>query len=182
LKFDRAQLWWPWELGEPRLYTLKLAAEMDGDNSDATQTRFGIRETADYLTPEGYRGYSINGRRIFIRGGGWADALLLHEDASNLAAQIGYIKAMNLNTIRLEGIWGSSQRLYDLADENGLLIMAGWSCQWEWKEYLGVKVDSKHGGLTTAAGMQLATHYLRDQVLWLRNHPSIFVWACFSAG
>jgi exo-1,4-beta-D-glucosaminidase len=80
-----------------------------------------------------------------------------------------------LNTIRLEGIWGSSQRLYDLADENGLLIMAGWSCQWEWVDYLGTKCDD-FGGFKSEADMTLATNYLHDQVLWLRNHPSIFVW------
>ena len=104
------------------------------------------------------------------------DELLLHEDESNLKAQIEYTKAMNLNTIRLEGIWGSSQRLYDLADENGLLIMVGWSCQWEWSDYLGKKCDKKYGGFTTETDMKLAVDYLHDQVFWLRNHPGIFVW------
>jgi len=52
-------------------------------------------------------------QKILIRGGGWADELLLRETQENLAAQVHYTKAMNLNTIRLEGVWGSSQRLYD---------------------------------------------------------------------
>ena len=137
LNFTNAQLWWPWELGEPHRYNLKLSASVAGDLSDHTETSFGIREVSDYISPEGYRGYQVNGKKILIRGGGWADELLLREDEPNLEAQIQYTKAMNLNTIRLEGIWGSSQRLYDLADKNGLLIMAGFSCQWEWKEHLG---------------------------------------------
>src|SRR6185295_12237193 len=29
----------------------------------------------------------------------------------------------------------------------------------------------------TEDDMKLLTQYLRDQVLWLRNHPSILVWA-----
>lgn len=176
LKLSKAQLWWPWELGEPHLYTLELSAEANGTVSDATRTRFGVREVTDYLTPEGYRGYKVNGKSILIRGGGWADDLLLREDEANLRAQVAYTKAMNLNTIRLEGIWGCSQRLYDLADENGLLIMAGWSCQWEWKENLGAPTDRKYGGIITEPAMSLATNYLHDQVLWLRNHPAIFVW------
>ena len=130
---------------------------------------------ADYINADGYRGYMVNGKKIFIRGGGWADELLLRESETNLEAQIQYTKAMNLNTIRLEGIWGSSQRLYDLADEYGLLVMAGWSCQWEWTEYLGKHCDD-FGGFKSEADMELATNYLHDQVLWLRNHPSIFVW------
>lgn len=175
LNFAHAQLWWPWELGEPHLYELKLSAAVAGAISDCAQITFGIREVADYVSAEGYRGYTVNGRKILIRGGGWADELLLREDAKNLTAQLQYTKAMNLNTIRLEGIWGSSQRLYDLADQNGLLIMAGFSCQWEWKEQLGKDCDN-YGGFESAADLELATNYLHDQVLWLRNHPSIFVW------
>jgi exo-1,4-beta-D-glucosaminidase len=175
LNFKSTQLWWPWELGEPHLYPLKLTVTADGDVSDSMQTRFGIREVSDYLTPEGYRGYMVNGKKILLRGGGWADELLLRENKTNLEAQIQYTKAMNLNTIRLEGIWGSSQRLYDLADENGLFIMAGFSCQWEWKDYLGKDCDD-FGGFKSEADLMLATNYLHDQVLWLRNHPSILMW------
>jgi exo-1,4-beta-D-glucosaminidase len=175
LNFTNAQLWWPWELGEAHLYDLKLSASVAGGISDLAETAFGIREVSDYVSPEGYRGYAVNGKKLLIRGGGWADELLLREDDQNLAAQIQYTKAMNLNTIRLEGIWGSSQRLYDMADQNGLLIMAGFSCQWEWKEQLGKDCDN-FGGFKSAADLELATNYLHDQVLWLRNHPSIFVW------
>jgi len=175
LMLNDAQLWWPWELGEPRLYDLKISAAVGDETSDQSQIRFGIREVADYITPDGYRGYQINGKKILIRGGGWADELLLDEDPKKMEAQIQYTRAMNLNTIRLEGVWGSSQRLYDLADENGLLIMPGWSCQWEWPDYLGKKTD-QFGGFITEEEMKLATNYLRDQVFWLRNHPGIFVW------
>ena len=175
LIFGNAKLWWPWELGEPYLYDLKVSADTGKEISDAQQIRFGIREVEDYINADGYRGYTVNGKKILIRGGGWADELLLREDEKNLEAQIQYTKAMNLNTIRLEGFWGSSQRLYDLADKNGVLVMVGWSCQWEWSEYLGKKTD-KFGGFSTEDDMNLATNYLHDQVFWLRNHPGIFVW------
>ena len=33
----------------------------------------------------------------------------------------------NLNALRLEGFWGSNDDLYNLCDENGILILAGWS-------------------------------------------------------
>lgn len=175
LHLDHARLWWPWELGQPNLYSLRLTAEADGRVFDSQNVRFGVREVADYLTPEGYRGYKVNGKKILIRGGGWADEFLLRESQTNLEAQLQYVKAMNLNAIRLEGVWGSSQRLYDLADEYGLLIMPGWSCQWEWEDVLGRKTDD-YGAFQSDAEMTLATNYLHDQVLWLRQHPSIFVW------
>lgn len=175
LKLKAPRLWWPWELGEPWLHSLKITTIVAGETTDQEEIRFGIREVADYLSPEGHRGYLVNGRKILIRGGGWADDLLLDEDPAKLEAQIQYTRAMNLNTIRLEGVWGSSQRLYDLADKYGLLLMCGWSCQWEWKDYLGKKCD-QFGGFKSVEDLNLAVNYLRDQVLWLRQHPSIFVW------
>jgi len=175
LNFEHARLWWPWELGEPHLYRLKLSVANLTHLFDQATTSFGIREVADYMTSEGYRGYTVNGKKILIRGGGWADELLLRENEQNLEAQLQYTKAMNLNTIRLEGFWGSSQRLYDLADKYGLLVMAGFSCQWEWEGQLGKPCDD-YGGLKSEADLTLATNYLHDQVLWLRNHPSIYVW------
>jgi len=84
---------------------------------------------------------------------------------------------MNLNALRLEGFWGTSQDLYNLCDENGILIMVGWSCQWEWTDYLGRPADEPYGGLVTPELMDLAAASWKDQVLWLRNHPAIFVWA-----
>lgn len=175
LRLHHAQLWWPWELGQPHLYPLQLTVSIDGNVCDSAQTRFGIREVQDYINPDGYRGYVVNGKKILLRGGGWADELLLRENETNLEAQLQYTKAMNLNTIRMEGFWGSSQRIYDLADEYGLLIMNGFSCQWEWPDYGGQNCD-KFGCIESDADMALATNYLRDQVLLLRNHPSVLMW------
>jgi exo-1,4-beta-D-glucosaminidase len=86
---------------------------------------------------------------------------------------------MNLNTVRLEGFWGSSHTLYDLADQLGLMVMVGWSCQWEWESYFGGPVD-EFGGIDTEEEMSLVAGSLADQVKWLRNHPSVFVWVLAS--
>ena len=83
----------------------------------------------------------MNGVPILIRGAGWTDDLLLAEDEANLETQMRYVRQMNLNTVRLEGFWGCSQKLYDLADRLGILLMVGWSCHWEWENYLGRVVD-----------------------------------------
>jgi exo-1,4-beta-D-glucosaminidase len=175
LVLPKPRLWWPNNLGDPNLYSLKLSAIVNNQESDQQSTRFGIREVADTINEEGHRGYTINGEKVLIRGGGWVDDLFMVEDPKKIEAQIKYAKHMNLNAIRLEGFWGSSQTLYDLADQYGILVMAGWSCHWEWEGYLGKPVD-KFGGVKTPDDMDLISRSLRDQVLWLRNHPSIFVW------
>jgi exo-1,4-beta-D-glucosaminidase len=171
----RPRLWWPYGYGDPALYTLQLETVVAGAATDAREVRFGIREVTDYLNDGGHRGYKVNGIPILIRGGGWVDDLLLAEDEDDLEAQLRYVRQMNLNTVRLEGFWGSSQRLYDLADRLGILVMVGFSCQWEWEGYLGRPVDDYGGGLTRPE-QDLLDRYLADQVVWLRHHPSVFVW------
>ncbi len=176
LSIKNPRLWWPNNLGNPDLYTLSIAARAGKLLSDHESVTFGIRDVKDYINEQGYRGYQINGRKVLIRGGGWVDDLMLKENEKNLEAQFIYVRHMNLNTVRLEGIWGSSQKLYDLADRYGILLMVGWSCQWEWKDYLGKDVDDDYGGVRSPEDIELVTHYFRNQVTWLRNHPSIFVW------
>jgi len=178
LRVQNPRLWWPVHLGEPNLYTMKFAVTEGGKASDIRTTTFGIRQVGDYLNEQGHRGYTVNGKKVLIRGGGWVDDIFLREDEKNLKAQLAYVKAMNLNTVRLEGFWGSSQKLYDLADRMGLLVMAGWSCQWEWPEYMGSAIveNDTFGGAKKPADVELVTACLRDQVRWLRHHPSVFVW------
>jgi exo-1,4-beta-D-glucosaminidase len=177
LVIPEPRLWWPAGMGDPELYDLHISARVDDAASDSQPMNFGIRQVGDYLNAQGHRGYAVNGRQVLIRGGGWVDDLLLREDEKNLEAQVLYTRHMNLNTIRLEGIWGSSQKLYDLCDRYGILLMVGWSCQWEWEDYLGKPQESEmYGAAKTPEDMDLLGAYFHDQLLWLRRHPSIFVW------
>lgn len=175
LKMKNARLWWPVSLGEPNLYTLQMLTSVDNKISDQLSENFGIREITDYINAKGSRMYRVNGRDFQLRGGGWTDDLLLREDEKNVEAQVQYTKLMNLNCIRLEGFWGSSEKLYHECDKHGILLMVGWSCQWEWDEYVGKECD-EFGGIKTPEEIDLVARSLNDHVLWLRNHPSVFVW------
>ncbi len=179
LRIQNPKLWWPHNYGEPNLYDIHLECIIDEHLSDQADFKFGIRKAEDYINDNGYRGFKINGEPILIKGGGWVDDLLLANTAENIENQIKYVKHMNLNTIRLEGFWGKDETLYDLCDRYGILLMAGWSCQWEWDEYLGKECD-QFGGVKSADDIKLVSDYWRDQVIWLRNHPSIFVWMAAS--
>lgn len=176
LAIAKPRLWWPVNMGDPDLYYLNLEALAGGAISDRYETAFGIRRIEDYVNDQGHRGYKVNGRPVLIRGGGWVDDLLLVEDPQRLEDQIRYVRHMNLNTIRLEGFWGSTHALYDLADRYGVMIWAGWSCQWEWENYIGQPVDATYGGIDAPEEIELVAASWRDQVVRLRNHPSIIVW------
>lgn len=180
LHFLNPRIWWPVHMGKPELYDLNLQFSIDERTSDTTTTRFGIREVEDYWLQKKHRGFKVNGKKVLIKGGGWVDDLFLMDSDKSVEAQIDYVKQMNLNCIRLEGFWGKSQKLYDLCDENGILIMVGWSCHWEWELHLGVPVNERYGGVYKPKDIEHVSQMWEDQVIWLRNHPSLFVWTIAS--
>ena len=108
-------------------------------------------------------------------GGGWVVDILLADPDEKIEAQLNYVKEMNLNTIRLEGFWGRNKKIYEMADQNGILVMIGWSCQWEWEGYCGRPEEEFLMINTPEEYVSHARAYL-DQVKWLRNHPSVFLW------
>ena len=176
LKVSNPHLWWPNNLGEPYLYTLKIQASTGDKISDEQNIRFGIREVEDYINDIGHRGYKINGKKIVIKGAGWVDNLMLDDSNEKVIEQVKYAKQMNLNALRCEGFWGKNETLFNAADENGILIMIGWSCQWDWKGYCG-REESKYSCISSPEDIDLLSKQFNQQVIWLRNHPSIFVWA-----
>ena len=180
LNFKNPRLWWPVHLGEPELYILHLEFKIDDATSDSSQTRFGIREFEDYWLEDTHRGYKVNGQKVMIKGAGWTDDLFLMDTDESLEAQIKYVKQMNLNCVRLEGIWGKGHKLYDLCDEHGILLMVGWSCHWEHELHLGVPVSERFGGVYLPEHIDHISKAWEEQLIWLRNHPSIFVWTVAS--
>jgi exo-1,4-beta-D-glucosaminidase len=175
LNIKNPRLWWTHDYGKPELYHLQLTFNSDNKISDEQNVTFGIREVSDYVNKYGYRGYKLNGKKILIRGGGWVDHLFLANSYSNLEAQIQYAVQMNLNALRMEGFWGSSQDIYNLCDKYGILILAGWSCQWEWTDFVGKPADD-YGAIKSPEDMKLISKSFGDQITWLRNHPSMLVW------
>jgi exo-1,4-beta-D-glucosaminidase len=58
--------------------------------------------------------------------------------------------------------------------------MVGWSCHWEHEQYLGKPVDERYGGIVAPEDIELIARSWEEQLLWLRHHPSILVWAVAS--
>ena len=127
LNLDHPRLWWPAQMGRPELYVLQMEFNTAGAVSDQSETRFGIREVKSEVLAPNRRLFSINGKNILIRGGGWSPDMMLRENSERLRDEFRYVQDMGLNTIRLEGKLETKEFL-DLADERGILIMAGWCC------------------------------------------------------
>lgn len=176
LSVKNVELWWPNGMGNAKLYNLQTDFVSDGKVLDRVEKRYGIRQVKSSLNADKNRTFEINGKFVLLKGGGWADDIFLRDTRKTVAAQMRYIRHMGLNSIRCEGFWGKDDTLYDLCDEYGILVMIGWSCQWEWEEYLRKPCHEKYGGAVTPEDIQLLADYWQDQMLWLRNHPCIYVW------
>lgn len=165
LRVRDPQIWWPWQMGEPHLETLTMKFASRGELSDEQSVQFGIREVTSELTDKGHRLFSVNGKPILIRGGGWSQDMLLRQDPAQLREQFRMVRDLRLNAIRLEGKL-ETEDFFHLADEKGILVMAGWCCCDHWEHWRKWTPDT----------LQVATESLRSQMLRLRSHPSLLVW------
>ena len=165
LVFSNPRLWWPAQMGKPNLYPLHMEVEVNGAVSDHSATEFGIREITSDLNAIGGRAFHINGKNILIRGGGWTPDLMLRESSQRLHDEFRYVRDMGLNTVRLEGKL-ETQEFFDLADRQGILVMAGWCCCDFWERWPRWKPED----------FEIAKQSLRDQIYRLRSHPSIVMW------
>lgn len=173
LEIENPRLWWTHDLGTPELYNLRLMALTGKAVSDIVSRTFGIRKFTSRLNADGNRQYTLNGRDILVVGAGWADDRYLRDTHESIAHQVKLVKDMGLNCIRFENIWGKDSYIYDLCDQEGLMAITGWSCQWEWEGYCGIPHSNLYGCINDPERNALAYRYFRDQMRWIRNHPSI---------
>ena len=165
LRWKNPPLWWPYQYGEPHLESLQLTARVNGRLSDESSSAFGVREVDSFLNKDGFRQFRINRRNILIRGAGWTPDLLYREPAGRIEQELEYVRALRLNTIRLEGKMGTDV-LLDLADRMGILVIAGWECCDYWQ-----KTDKWNERDRT-----IATASQQGQISRLRGHPSVLAW------
>jgi len=165
LTIANPRLWWPVQVGKQDLYPLDLTVEVQGHVSDSAHIRFGVRQVTSNIDEKGHRIFQINGKNILIRGAGYSFDLLLRSSPERQQAELNYVRDLNLNTVRLEGKL-EDEYFFGLADQMGILVMAGWCCcdQWEnWRSW------DKENEL-------IAGDSLRDQIRRVERHPSVIAW------
>ena len=167
LDLKHPQVWWPVGMGAHPLYRLQLTAAVDGAVSGQARATFGIRSVSAHLTPQGYQQFVVNGKPMLIRGAGWAPDMFLRDDPKRMETEFSYIRNLGLNTIRSEGKLEDA-RFYDIADRDGIMILAGWECCDKWES------AAKTGGEPwDAADEKVAAASMASEARLLRNHPSV---------
>jgi exo-1,4-beta-D-glucosaminidase len=171
LVMKEPRLWWPVQMGTPVMHELELDLVVKDAVSDRARRSFGIREVKSAFDAKGARFYTLNGKKVLIRGAGWSSDMMMREDPRRQVDELDYVLDMGLNTVRLEGKL-ENEHFLDYADRKGLLIMAGWCCCDHWEEWKKWTPDDHH----------IAAESTRDQLYRLRAHPSVFTWLNASDG
>ncbi len=156
----------PWDVENPRLYTLRSELIVGGEVTDTQKTRFGFRMTA--FSPDD--GFMLNGRPLKIKG------VCLHHDLGGLGArvhrdaivrQLNIFRKMGVNAIRTAHNPPASVFM-DLADEMGFLVMSEILDMWRLPK-------------NTYDYARFFDEWVeRDIAAWIRrdrNHPSVILWS-----
>ncbi len=106
----------------------------------------------------------VNGVRIAARGGSWGmDDALKRVSRDRLAPYFRLEREAHMNIIRNWMGNNSEPEFYDLADENGMMVLNDF-----WQSTEDFQVEPQDPALFLAN--------MRDTVTRYRNHPSIVVW------
>lgn len=164
LRMDHPKLWWPNGYGEPYLYPLRLSFDINGQSSDALDLKVGIRKVTYFVEGSTNLTLSVNGVRVFAKGGNWGmDEALKRIPRERLEAQIRMHQLAHYTILRNWVGQSTSEDLYDLCDQYGIMV---------WDEFF--QANPANGMNPTDADLYLSN--VRDKVLRYRNHPSIVVW------
>lgn len=180
LNVKHPDLWWPYTLGRPDLYNLRLDFVQNRRVTETESQKFGIRsitqgrDADDSFAEPGSGGsfyLKVNGKDFLVRGATYTPDLLYKDDPDRDAAILGYVKDLGLNMLRLESKI-SSTRFVEKADELGIPLMYGWMCCNQWEKWQQWDDEDR----------RVAQESLRSQINMLRSHASVFVWANGSDG
>ncbi|MBS1604691.1 MAG: hypothetical protein JST42_18640 [Bacteroidetes bacterium] len=152
-----ARLWWPNGYGKPDLYSCKV--EYAG--SDSRVLNFGIRKFS-YDTVGGVLHISVNGRRVFVRGGNWGmSEYLLRCRGAEYDWKVRLHREMNLNMIRNWIGSTTDEEFYDACDKYGIMV---WDDFWL----------NSHPNLPD--DVFAFNRNAVEKIKRLRNHACIAVW------
>jgi beta-mannosidase len=163
---QNAQLWNPWDRGDPNLYEIEISlhALASLNSLDSLNLSCGIR--AFELVRDNF---IVNGHREFGRGANWVplDAIPARLTRDDYAARLKQARDANINFLR---VWGGGLRekraFYDRCDELGILV-------WQEFPFAGAILDRFP---RDRAFLDFTRAECGAIVRALRNHPSLVVW------
>lgn len=156
------RLWWPREMGPQDMYRAKaeLYDANNGELLSSAESRFGIRK----IEIGENKAWSINGKRIFVRGSNIIpEEYLSTYTPARIKKDVELIKESNCNAVRVHA-HVNRKELYDALDEAGIMVWQDFALQWEYVDTPEFIIE--------------AAKQIRDMANLLHNNPSVVVWCC----
>ena len=164
------RLWWPNGYGPQNLYKLHLSFKLGSYVSDVQDVSFGVRKITYSVPDSEYLTISVNGVRVFVRGGDWGlDEAMKRIPRERLEAQIRMHALANMNMIRNWVGQSTGEDFYEMCDKYGIML---------WDEFF--QPNPADGPDPTDLDTYVAN--VREKILRFRNHPSIAVWCARNEG
>ena len=164
LIIDNSKLWWPYQMGEPKLHDLTIKV-INKNQYYIYNKKIGFREVSNDFDEVGAKKvYKINGKRILLKGAGWTPDLFLRQSPEKYYDHIDYVRDMELNVIRLEGK-SEGDEFYDYCDKLGILIITGWCCCDSWQRWDEWTIEEE----------RIGNKSMISQIRKLSYHPSVII-------
>ena len=164
LIIDNSKLWWPYQMGEPKLHNFTIKV-VNNNQYYIYSKSIGLREVSNDFDEVGVKKvYKINGKRILLKGAGWCPDLFLRQTPEYYYKHIDYVRDMDLNVIRLEGK-SEGEEFYEYCDKMGILIITGWCCCDSWQRW----------GDWTLQEEKVGNNSMITQLRKLSHHPSVII-------
>ena len=164
LEINNSKLWWPYQMGEPKLHNFTIKV-ISNENFYVYKREIGLRQVNSELDEhENRRVYKINNKKILLKGAGWSPDIFLRQSPENYYDHINYVRDMELNVIRLEGN-SEGEEFYDYCDKLGILIISGWCCCDSWQRWDDWSLEDEKVGNKSVI----------TQIRKLSPHPSVII-------
>ena len=166
---SRPKLWWCKGLGEPNLYTFQCNVLIDNKIIAQSDIITGIRtmEVVRENDSEGTSFYfKLNGIPVFAKGANYIPCDNFLSRVTHAVYDKTIIDAVDVNMNMLR-VWGGGiyedDYFYDLCDRNGIMI---------WQDFMfACSMYPAEGAMLDNIRQEAI-----DNVIRLRNHPSIAIW------
>lgn len=169
LIIEEPSLWWVNGYGEQPLYTCEVTL-LDGDKTaDINYRRIGLRTLSVSQDKDEWGEefcFINNGVKIFAMGANYIpeDQIVTRCNEEKTRKLLDDCKAANYNFIR---VWGGGyypdEYFYDWCDENGIIV---------WQDFM----FACSAYLLTDEFRKTVEAEVRDNIIRLRNHPSLGLW------
>ncbi|MBQ4285841.1 MAG: beta galactosidase jelly roll domain-containing protein [Bacteroidales bacterium] len=164
-------LWWPNGYGEQHLHNMQMTFRSGGRVSCRESFDFGIREIkTSLMDKDGEKGlvFTVNGQRIFCRGGWLQPDILLRNDRKNIFDQARLLAEAGVNLVGSEDMPSPPEEWLDSWDRYGLMDWhVFYQCYRMYPGRANAHNPQDHG---------LAVECARDELYRYRNHPGIVAW------